>query len=71
MNKDTNIAMHLSIGPTVNGQQNLTGFAEFFTSIWWTISVDMLVISIVERCFRLKVKLLYYLLGQTKVNIPL
>jgi len=23
----------------------------FFTSTWWIISVDMLVISIVERCF--------------------
>jgi len=26
MNSDANIATHLSIGPNVNGQQNLTGF---------------------------------------------
>jgi len=30
MNRDANIAAHLSIRPEVNGQQNLTGFAEFF-----------------------------------------
>jgi len=41
-----------AIGPKVNGQQNLTGFVVFFTSIWW-ITVDMLVISVVERYFRL------------------
>jgi len=26
MNNDTNIATHLSVGPNVNDQQNLTGF---------------------------------------------
>jgi len=30
MNSDANIAAHLAIGPNDNGQQNLTGFAEFF-----------------------------------------
>jgi len=29
MNIDANIVGHLSIGPNVNGQQNLTGFVEF------------------------------------------
>jgi len=53
MNSDTNIAAHLSIGPNVNGQQNLTGFVEFFfNSIWW-ITDEMLVISVVEKYFRL------------------
>jgi len=35
MNSDANIAVpaYLSSGPNVNGQQNLTGFIEFFTSI--------------------------------------
>jgi len=26
MNSDADLATHLSIGPNVNGQQNLTGF---------------------------------------------
>jgi len=30
MDSDANIAVHLSLRPKVNGQQNLTGFAEFF-----------------------------------------
>jgi len=30
MGSDANIAVHLSLGPKVNGQQNLTGFIEFF-----------------------------------------
>jgi len=30
MDSDANITVHLSLGPKVNGQQNLTGFAEFF-----------------------------------------
>jgi len=30
MDNDANIAVHLSLGPKVNGQQNLTDFAEFF-----------------------------------------
>jgi len=30
MNNDPSIAAHLSIGPNVNGQRNLTGFVEFF-----------------------------------------
>jgi len=29
MNGDANIAMHLSIGPNVNGHQNLIGFVWF------------------------------------------
>jgi len=56
MNSDANIAPHLSIGANVNGQQKLTGFVEFSTSIWWMISVEMLITSIVERCFRLGLK---------------
>jgi len=61
MNSDPNIPVHLSTGPNVNSQQKLTGFVEVFTSIWWMISVDMLVISVFERGFRLEVKLLYQL----------
>jgi len=53
MNSDTNIAAHLSIGPKVDGHQNLTGFVEFFTSM-----VDMQVISVVEKYFRLGLKYL-------------
>jgi len=34
MNSDANIARHLSVGPNVNVQQNLTGFIAFFSSIW-------------------------------------
>jgi len=34
MNSDANIAAHLSVGPNVNSQQNLTGFFDFFSSIW-------------------------------------
>jgi len=30
MNSDANIAVHLSVEPKVNGQQNLTNFVEFF-----------------------------------------
>ena len=30
MDSDTIIAVHQSLGPKVSGQQNLTGFAEFF-----------------------------------------
>jgi len=30
MSSDTDIAAHLTIGPNVNGQQNLISFAEFF-----------------------------------------
>jgi len=30
MSSDVNIAGHLSIGPIVTGQQNLTGFVELF-----------------------------------------
>jgi len=33
MNSDANIAAHLSIGPNVNGQQNLTGFGEIFSPV--------------------------------------
>jgi len=33
MNSDDNKAANLSIGPKVNGQQNLTGFVEFFLPI--------------------------------------
>jgi len=52
MDSDANIAAHRLLGPKVNGQQHLTGFAEFFfTSFWW-ITVDILVIS-VKMCFRL------------------
>jgi len=31
MSSDADIAAHLSIGPNVNGQQNLTSFVEFLT----------------------------------------
>jgi len=57
MDSEANMAAHLSIGPKLNGQQNLTGFVEIFTSIWW-IAVDMLVISVVEKYFRLGLKYL-------------
>jgi len=30
MNSDANITAHLSVGPNVIGQQNLTGFVELF-----------------------------------------
>jgi len=30
MNSDADIAAHLSIASKVNGQENLTGFIEFF-----------------------------------------
>jgi len=54
MNSGANTATHLFIGPNVNGKQNITGFVEFFSSrlIWW-ITDDMLVISVVEKYFRL------------------
>jgi len=55
MDSDANIAAHLSIEPKVNDKQNLTGFVDFFTSIWW-ITVDMLVTSVVEKHFRLGFK---------------
>jgi len=58
MNNDANIAAHLSIGPNVNGQQNFTGFVEIFYQCLWMIFNDMLVISIVERYFRLGLKYL-------------
>jgi len=66
MNSDANTAEHLSIELiVVNGEQNLTGFVEFFfTNIWW-IAVDMQVISVVERYFRLGLKYLILL----KVNL--
>jgi len=58
MNSDTDIPAHLSVGLKVNGQQNPTGFVEFFFSSIWRITVDMLVISVVERYFRLGLKYL-------------
>jgi len=61
MNSDPNVLVHLSTGPNVNSQQKLTGFVEVFTRIWWMIFVDMLAISVFERGFRVKVKLLYQL----------
>jgi len=62
MNSDANIAAYLYIGPKFDGHQNFTGFVVFFTSIWW-ITVDMLVISVVEKYFRLG---LMYLIPLTK-----
>jgi len=38
----------VSIGPKAQGQKNLTCLVEFFYQYLWMISVDMLVISIVE-----------------------
>jgi len=64
MKSDANIAAHLSIGPKLSGHQHLR-FRCFFTSIWW-ITVDMLVISVVERYFRLGWK---YLFPLKKVNL--
>jgi len=58
MNSDANIVAHLTIGPKVNGQQNLTGFVEFFFTSIWRITVDMLVISVVERYIRIELKYL-------------
>jgi len=51
INSDANIAAN------VNGQQNLTGFVEFFilTSIWW-VADDVLVISVLEKSFELRLK---------------
>jgi len=60
MSSDADIAAHLPIGPNVNHQQNLTSFVEFFSSIWW-ITVDMLVISVVEKYFPLGLKYLILL----------
>jgi len=31
MNNDVNLPVHLSIGPKINGEQNHSGFVEFFT----------------------------------------
>jgi len=36
MNSDANIAAHLSTGPKVNGQQNVTGFF----SVFLPVSID-------------------------------
>jgi len=33
MDSDANIAVHLFIGPKINGQQNLTCFVEFFLQV--------------------------------------
>jgi len=33
MGSDANKAVHLSLGPKVNDQQNLTSFAEFFLPV--------------------------------------
>jgi len=33
MNSDANIAARLSVGLKVNGQQNFTGFVEFFLPV--------------------------------------
>ena len=33
MDSDANIAAHRLLGPKVNGQQHLTGFAEFFLPV--------------------------------------
>jgi len=41
MNSQANIATHLPIGRKVTGQQNLTGFIEFFFQHPWMISVDV------------------------------
>jgi len=56
MNSDANIAVHLSVGPLQlmvdkTSQVSLS----FFASIWW-ITVDLLVITVVERYFRLGLK---------------
>jgi len=53
MNNDANIAAHLFIGQHVNDRQKVIGFVEFLYQYSWMISVDMLVISVVDRCFRL------------------
>jgi len=53
MKCNANKAAHLSNVPKVNGQQNLTGFVELYYQSPWMVSVDMLVTSAVERCFRL------------------
>jgi len=56
MNSDAiaNVTAHLSIGPKANGQKNSLVWLSFFYQYLWMISVDMLVISVVERCFRLR-----------------
>jgi len=60
MNSDANIATHPCIGPKVNVQQNFTGFVEYFYQYPLMISIDMLIISVMERCFRLRLDLVYF-----------
>jgi len=50
MERDANIAAHLSIKPNVivNSQRKIIGFTEFFTNMWW-ISVDLSVISMLWK----------------------
>jgi len=55
MNSDASIAAHLSSGINVNKTSLV-----LFISIWW-ITDDMLVISVVEKFFRLGLK---YLIAQ-------
>jgi len=50
MNSDADSVAHLSFGPQVNGQQNLTDFVKFFYHYPWMIFVDMPFISVEERC---------------------
>jgi len=61
MNSDANIGGHLSNGPIVMvNKTSLVSLSFFFTSIWW-ITVDMLVISVVEKYFPLGLKYLIHL----------
>ena len=53
-------------GPNVKGQQNITGFIEFFYQYSWMISVHMLIIIVVERYFQIG---LNYLIPLKKVNL--
>jgi len=52
MNSDASIAAYLSIAPKDNGKKISLVLLSFFTNIWQT-TVDMLLISVVEKYFRL------------------
>jgi len=52
MDSDANRAVHLSLDDKSMVNKTLLVSLSFFTIFWW-ITVDMLVISVVEMCFRL------------------
>jgi len=52
MDSDANRAVHLSLDDKSMVNKTLLVSLSFFTIFWW-ITVDMLVISVVEMCFQL------------------